>query len=434
MIDDFRRSKRKSKFQSSEPSSATSIPVHTSEPDEDTSSHFETPDEVATHQTASLRTDNEVGKPVVDPRTKDHPTLRERLHSLTKKQKIIIAVVAVLLIGGGTALALTGHKAAAPKPIAKAVIKTAAPVVASDTVPSNLTGLPVAPAVNQRPVTGVMIENSDDARPQSGLDQAGVVFEAVAEAGITRFLALFQDTAPSYIGPVRSARPYYLQWCLSFDCAYAHVGGSPDALSDIPTWNIKNMDEFTNGSYFQRISSREAPHNVYTSMAQLNSLEASKGFGTAKFTSWPRKPDAPAKTLTANVINFNPSSSDFADSYQYVAKTNNYVRSEAGAPHTELDASGNVTTIMPKVVIAMILPESQGALDASGAYYTDYNALGSGPARIFQDGLEEDCTWNKANNNSPITFTDTAGNQIKLDAGQVWITILGSTSEVSYHS
>ncbi|MCP5939883.1 DUF3048 domain-containing protein, partial [Klebsiella pneumoniae] len=82
------------------------------------------------------------------------------------------------------------------------------------TVANTLTGLQVAPDVNQRPVTGVMIENSTDARPQSGLDQAGVVFEAIAEGGITRFLALFQDTQPDYVGPVRSSRPYYVQWAL----------------------------------------------------------------------------------------------------------------------------------------------------------------------------------------------------------------------------
>src|SRR5581483_6348891 len=112
------------------------------------------------------------------------------------------------------------------------------------TVASTLTGLPVDPSVNKRQVTAVMIENSLDARPQSGLDQAGIVFEALAEGGVTRFMALFQDTQPDYIGPVRSARPYYIQWLLGYDAAYAHVGGSPDALNDITAWHVKDLNQF----------------------------------------------------------------------------------------------------------------------------------------------------------------------------------------------
>jgi hypothetical protein len=346
----------------------------------------------------------------------------------TRKQWIIIAVVAVVLIGSGTAFALTRHKAVVP--VAKAVPNKPAPVVAP--IVSNLTGLPIASAsINQKPVTGVMIENSDDARPQSGLDQAGVVFEAIAEAGITRFLALFQDTAPSYIGPVRSVRPYYLQWCLGFDCAIAHVGGSPDALADIAPWNVKNLDEFYNGSSYQRISSREAPHNVYTSMAQLNALEATKGFGAPTYTGFPRKADAPAKAATVTSINVNPSSADFASSYAYNPSTNNYTRDEAGAPHLELSASGATTPITPKVVVAMVIPQSQGALDASGAYYTEYATVGSGAAYVFQDGTLTQGTWTKTSNASQITFANASG-PIKFDAGQTWLVAVGTAADVTY--
>jgi hypothetical protein len=347
----------------------------------------------------------------------------------TRKQWIIIAAVAVVLIGSGTAFALTRHKAVVP--VAKAVPNKPAPVVAPPIV-SDLTGLPIASAsINQKPVTGVMIENSDQARPQSGLDQAGVVFEAIAEAGITRFLALFQDTAPSYIGPVRSVRPYYLQWCLGFDCAIAHVGGSPDALADIGPWNVKNLDEFYNGSSYQRISSREAPHNVYTSMAQLNALEATKGFGAPTYTGFPRKTDAPAKTATVTTINVNPSSADFASSYTYNPSTNNYIRDEAGAPHLELSASGATTPITPKVVVAMVIPQSQGALDASGAYYTEYATVGSGQAFVFQDGTLTQGTWTKTSNSSQITFANASGT-IKFDAGQTWLVAVGTASDVTY--
>src|SRR5262249_15833287 len=155
---------------------------------------------------------------------------------------------------------------AAAKPKKVIAQKVTAPAVTLST----LSGLPVDPAVNQRPVTGVMIENSVQARPQSGLNQAGVVFEAIAEGGITRFLALYQDTTPDNVGPIRSARPYYEQWALGFDAGYAHVGGSPEALNDIKAWGVRDLDQFYNSGSYHRISSREAPHNVYTGITTLN--------------------------------------------------------------------------------------------------------------------------------------------------------------------
>src|SRR6185369_4571690 len=162
-----------------------------------------------------------------------------------------------------------------PPPVVKA--KKVVPPPAPTTEASKLQGIQVGFDVNKRPVNAVMIENSEFARPQSGLDQAGVVFEAVAEGGITRFLTLFQDTNTAYLGPVRSVRPYYIQWALGFDAAIAHVGGSPEALSAMKSWSVKDLDQFANGSYFQRVNNRDAPHNVYTSTDQLHALESKKG-------------------------------------------------------------------------------------------------------------------------------------------------------------
>ena len=95
---------------------------------------------------------------------------------------------------------------------------------------SPLTGLPVADeAATKLPVTGIMIENSPESRPQSGLKNAGVVYEAVAEGGITRFMALYQGAKPALIGPVLSLRIYYLNWAAAYQASIAHVGSSPNA-------------------------------------------------------------------------------------------------------------------------------------------------------------------------------------------------------------
>jgi len=394
---------------------------------------FKTPEEVAAVSPISDVDESGTPEAVINGKKvkSKRNSLRVIWHNFDKKQKVACIVVAVIIVFAGTGgvLALTRHKPA-PKPVAKVVPKPtpAPPAPKSDTVASNLTGLQVSPEVNQRPVTGVMIENSPDARPQSGLVQAGVVFEAVAEGGITRFLALFQDLQPDYIGPVRSARPYYLQWCLSFDCALAHVGGSPEALANIKSLPVKDLDEFANSGSYHRISSRFAPHNAYTSMQQLNQLEASKGFGTAKFTGFPRRTETPAKTPTASSIDFAISSALYNPHFQYNPSQNNYKRSEGGEEHVQIDGNGNPQPILPKVVVGIVTQQGIEPDDL----HTSYLTWGSGQAYVFQDGMETNGTWHKADANSPLTFTDDQGQPLKFDAGQTWITVLGSTSDVSY--
>lgn len=345
-----------------------------------------------------------------------------------KKEILTIVAIFILLsissIGGFLLLNhQTTKKVVADtqtKPKTKAI-----PINQSNTVPSNLTGLPVNPSVNNRPVTGVMIENSIFARPQAGLSQAGVVYEALTEGGITRFLALYQDSQPNNVGPIRSARPYFLQWDLQFDAALAHVGGSPQALNDIKIWQVRNLDQMFYGNYYHRISSRYAPHNVYTPISTLNQLEAKLGYTSSTFTPWPRKPDSPSKQVTAGVINFILSSSTYDVQYNYDSATNSYNRSEGGAP--QIDANTN-TQLSPKVVIAMVIAHS---LEADG-YHSQYAVIGSGPVYVFQDGTVTTGQWSKTSNNAQMQFTNNQGQPIKLNAGQTWITAVNNSKYVNY--
>ena len=107
-----------------------------------------------------------------------------------------------------------------------------------------------------------MIENSPDARPQSGLKAAGVVYEAIAEGGITRFMALYQTSKPELIGPVRSLRMYYLDWFAPYSASIAHVGGSLNALTEARSGKYRDLDQFFNSQTYWRASDRYAPHNV----------------------------------------------------------------------------------------------------------------------------------------------------------------------------
>ncbi len=385
-----------------------------------------------------------------DPAPRKKPLLRlpkpDWWHSLSKKQHILIIVAGILLlsVGSGTAAYLVMH-GRKPKAVALAkppVKKSTAPV---DTrVPSALTGLLVDPSINKRPVTAVMIENSTDARPQSGLDQAGVVFEAIAEGGITRFVAFFQDNQPDYVGPVRSVRPYFEQWVLGFDAPIAHVGGSPEALANIKPWGIKDLDQFYNSGAYHRVSTRYAPHNMYTSIAALNNLETQKGFTSSTFTSFVRKKDQPYKAAAAptgttaptttdsrtpaSSISLNISSQAFNVNYTYDATANNYQRKMAGQPHMVTDVNGKQTQITPKVVVALVMPYS---LESDGKHSV-YGTIGTGQMFVFQDGTVTPGTWSKADNNSQFVFADNAGHPLALNAGQTWITVLNTAAAVTY--
>lgn len=355
--------------------------------------------------------------------------IRAWFKHLSKKQWALIIIVALLLIGGGVAAFLAWH--GGDKPVSQVTVKKTPRKVEPPkptTIASVTTGIQVEPAVNERPVTGVMIENSELARPQSGLNQADIIFEAVAEGGITRFLVLFHDNLAPSIGPVRSVRPYYIQWAMSFDAAIAHVGGSPEALQDMKTWKAKDLDQFAYSTFFHRVPSREAPHNVYTSVAELNAIEAQRSYGKAAFTSLARKADTPSKAPDAKSISLAISSAAFNVHYDYNATTNTYLRSQAGAPHTVGDLGGVPAQLHPNVVVALIMPKGINA----DHIHTTYGTIGSGQAYVFQDGTMTLGTWQKTSNEAALTLTNAANQPLTLNPGQTWFTALGDAKSVTY--
>jgi hypothetical protein len=395
---------------------------------------FEPPEIVAEKSDEPPKSDNIV--PLEEPTdtparavvgTPKKHTWFHRIH-LSKKQAIILSVVLVLLLGGGGAAAYVfvfNKKKPTPAPV---VTKTEPKVVEPPkptTVASPLTGIQVQPSLAQLPVTGIMIENSPDARPQSGLKDAGIVYEAIAEGGITRFLTLFQESQPDYVGPVRSARPYYLEWLQGYDASIAHVGGSPEALALIKSAGIKDLDQFYNSGAYHRISTRYAPHNVYTSLASLIDLEKTKGYTKSTFTGFARKVDKPVAPVTGSSIDFTLSGYLYNVHYDYDAAANSYKRSEGGKPHTD-EKSG--AQLEPKVVIALVMPY---ALEADGLH-SDYSTTGSGRAFIFQDGGATAGTWSKASSKAPLLIGDANSAPLALNAGQTWITVVGTEGSVAY--
>lgn len=331
-----------------------------------------------------------------------------------KKLTILLAAILVLLLAGGTVAALY-FLTPKPEPQTQVAPKPE-PKPEPPKYYSPLTGSLVdSEEATKQAVTGIMIENSPDARPQSGIKDSGVVFEAVAEGGITRFLVIYQEQKPQLIGPVRSVRSYYVDWVAAFNASVAHIGGSAAALAEVRNGQYRDIDQFFNAGAYWRASDRYAPHNVYTSFERLDALNQSKGYTSSEFTGFVRKDSKAAETPAATSVDVAISSALFNSHYSYNAATNTYDRSQAGAPHLDREAG----QISPRVVVIMKVDEQRVFEDG---WREQITTIGSGPVTIFQDGQVIEGAWQKLAKTSQITFTDTTGAPIKLARGQTWFT------------
>ncbi len=353
-------------------------------------------------------------QPHLQPIDKPKGDKRAKINAwLAGHKKIVLgAIIAVtIFLGGGIAYLFNGIQYD-PVPVASTTKKTITKAY------SKLTGVEVSAEDATRPVTGAMVENSPEARPQSGVKEAGVVFESVAEGGITRFLLLYQESKPAMIGPVRSVRPQFASWVAAFDAGLAHVGGSDIPLQKLRSGQIKDLDQFFNESTYTRASNRAAPHNVYTSDAKLQALNKSKGYNSSTFTAWKRKTkESPSQTPTAKTINIPVSTGLFNVSYSWDPASNTYTRSEGGVLHLDREQG----QIAPKVVIAMQVPHDV-IRDSNGYSYPDVNT--SGKAWLFQDGIVSEISWSKAGDKEQIQFKDAASKPVELNPGQTWITAI----------
>ncbi len=262
-----------------------------------------------------------------------------------------------------------------------------------------------------------MLENSPDARPQSGLKDAEIVYEAVAEGGITRFLALYQQRQPETIGPVRSLRMYYVDWLTPYNASVAHVGGSAAALQLVRNGGYRDIDQFFNPNFYRRASDRFAPHNVYTSFSKLNELNAAKGYNSSEPKQFDRSEDEKEPAQDGTQINLSISGPTYNSSYAYDAASKLYSRSQAGAPHADREAG----QIQAKVVVALRVDMQKVFEDG---YRESITTTGSGQAIVFQNGHANTVSWHKDSREAQLRFTDAAGQSFKLARGTTWISAI----------
>ena len=326
-----------------------------------------------------------------------------------------IAGAGLVLAGGLTAMAILWQQPEpAPAPVVKKTVKPTPP----PKYYSPLTGeLVKTQAATTKPATAIMIENSPDARPQSGLKNAEVVYEAVAEGGITRFLALYQQKEPGLIGPVRSLRMYYVDWLTPYNASVAHVGGSAAALKVVRSGGYRDIDQFFNPNSYYRSADRYAPHNVYTTFKRLKQLNASKGYKTSKPVPFDRADDKAKLPQNATQVSLDISGPLYNSSYKYNPKTKLYARSQAGAPHIDRE-DGQITA---KVVIALRVNMQRVMEDG---YRESIATTGKGEAMIFQNGNAIKATWRKNSRTDQLYFTDANRERIQLARGTTWISAI----------
>ena len=336
----------------------------------------------------------------------------------------------------------------------------------SEVTYSKLTGEPINSELVAAPAYCIQTPNgTDGARPQAGLNTAGVVFEAIAESGITRFAAIYQNPTASIIGPIRSLRIYYLEWDTPFDCAIVHAGGSGDALEAV-AHGYKDLTEDYNYMYRGTYGGR-LWNNLFTTSAALARFSADHGYNTSEIKGFARMTPTESERsridelaveklnitqpTTANTSELKPAVTDIAlrlggwadfnVNYHYDAEANRYLRSyESGKPHEVYNCpegdlgernpedACSLVQMAPAVVVAMMVNERR----ASDNYHEDIDAIGFGDAYVFQNGTAVKATWRKPSKTDQISFTDTDGNEIRLAPGQTFVTAVPNYGGVEY--
>jgi len=311
----------------------------------------------------------------------------------------------------------------------------------------------------RRPLA-VMIENHAESRPQSGLSFADVVYEAVAEGGITRFMGVYYCGIANVnvpLAPVRSARTYYLPWVLEYDALYNHVGGAGNcndetvdvrakALCQIQKYGIKDLDQFgipfpTCYRNYDRLDHTVATEHTMVcetdklySFAQKNkewtNVDEDGIEWNEDYVSWKFKEEAPVSSRgTVTAIAFTAwkgYEKDYSVSWKYDNVQNAYLRTNGQSPHIDLETEEQLRA---KVLVVQFAKET-GPVDDH--MHLLYQNTGSGTGLLFQDGTVEKITWKKLELTDRTKFYLSNGKEVEFNKGQLWIEMLPTGTIVTY--
>lgn len=295
---------------------------------------------------------------------------------------------------------------------------------------SNLNGDQIRQKITKGQPVAVVIENYTPIRDQQdGLEEAALVYESLTEGGITRLLAIYDGRPVDKIGPVRSARPYFITWSSEYRAPFVHVGGSPAALANLKgNFRVLNIDEFSDSKTVWRDDDYLAPHNAYTSVDKIaKRMDKAGYYHPLNSERFPFKdPDTDSGDISLITIDF--SIKPYEVKYEYDPSDHRYTRYNGGEEHHSIKPMN--------IVIQYVETE---VLDSIGRLRVQTH--GAGNALVFRDGKVIEGTWEKdasinsedqRANQSWTKFFDKNGDEIELNRGQTWIEVVPNERTVNY--
>lgn len=280
-----------------------------------------------------------------------------------------------------------------------------------------LTGEALQQEVTQRPII-VTINNHPVARPQSGLAAADMIYEMLAEGDVTRFLAIYQSELPQNVGPVRSARSYFIDIAKGYDAFYVAHGYSPEAKSMLENHVVDNINGMAHdGTLFKRSNDRVAPHNSYISFENIlkgaEMVDASMNYSKKVLQAFYESDERGKIGIeTSQVDIYYGNSNDFHNSYVYDHQSNQYKRQSAGVDTIDM-LTGETLSLSNVLFFEM----NHRTLDNVGRQAVDLTSGGN--AYVFQNGYLREVKW--ANVDGIPMAVEQSGEPVKLVPGKSWI-------------
>lgn len=284
---------------------------------------------------------------------------------------------------------------------------------------------------NDRPIA-FMIDNNKNAQPHASINSTYMVYEIIVEGGETRLMALFKGTDADQVGPIRSARHYFLDYAMENDAIYAHLGLSPQADNDMKSFHINNINgqvydtgkARTNSSLYWRVKHKKAPHNAYTNTASILKIAADKGYATTSNKESVLKYVSKEVELTnadasiANSVKI-PYSKGHTVEYKYNPDTKRYTRYSKGKKMTDEISKEDVTT--KNIIITFA--KNYTLDDGENKGRQDVVTVGELDGYYITNGKAIKIKCIKKSRTEQTTYVDMEGKEIDVNDGNTWVNV-----------
>lgn len=270
------------------------------------------------------------------------------------------------------------------------------------------------------------IENAPQARPQYGLSRARVIYEMLTEGGITRFLAIFDPQTDGRVGPIRSARPYFVMKAFEHDAILVHSGGSMESYAYLRELPVDHIDEQKNFRPFERVRDRRPPHNLYALFPSL--LEEAQRLGLARpvrsatFSVLPPGETLEGKSAPRVEIRY---ARNYRVQFTYDPERRMYLRFINGEPHRD----GETKTQLSCGTVIVQVAEHR-IVDAEGR--VEIRFVGGGSGWMFLEGKAIPITWEKKNMRDKTRFYLPDGREVRIAPGPVWVEVIDTQEKVVF--